>query len=80
MSRRSLLFTITEPAAHTEEEMPGEADLHPDARALLLNTVAPGALQTRRVRARTREPITLCELSEIGIQPAAGPVYRLYQP
>lgn len=63
-----------------EQTEPGNADLHPDAKALLLNGEATGALQRRRFSATTREMITLCELSDLGIQTASGPVYRLYRP
>jgi hypothetical protein len=63
-----------------EQVEPGSADPHPGARGLLMNAVAPGALQTRRFRASTGELLTLCELSQLGIDSAPRPVYRLYQP
>jgi hypothetical protein len=62
-----------------EQVEPGRADPHPDAHGLLLDTAAPGAVQTRSFRAGTGELITLRELSKIGIQTAPGLVYRLYQ-
>ena len=62
-----------------EQVEPGHADPHPDARGLLLNASARGALQTRSFRAGTGELITLHELSEIGLHSAPAPVYRLYQ-
>jgi hypothetical protein len=63
-----------------EQVEPGRAEPHPGARGLLMNAVAPDALQVRRFRASTGELITLCELAELGIHTAPGPVYRLYQP
>jgi hypothetical protein len=79
-SRRCLAKTVVFKRWACEQVEPGHADPHPDARGLLLNISAPDVLRTRSFRAGTGELITLCELSEIGIQTARGLVYRLYQP
>jgi hypothetical protein len=63
-----------------EQVDPGRADPHPGAKGLLLGGEVAQPLQRRQFIATTGERITLCELSEIGIQTAPGPVYRLYQP
>ena len=62
-----------------EQVEPGHADPDPAARALSMNSPVAQALQVRRFRAQTGEAITLCELSDV-VKPAAGLVYRLYQP
>jgi hypothetical protein len=63
-----------------EQVEPGRAEPHPAARGLLVNREVAGALQRRRFVATSGETITLCELEELGIDPAEGPVYRRYQP
>ena len=78
-SRRCLGKVVVFKRWLCEQVEPGHADPAPAARALLLNGVIPGALQIRRFVAATGESITLCELSNV-VKPAAGLVYRLYQP
>jgi hypothetical protein len=78
-SRRCLGRLVVFKRWACEQLDPGRADPHPDARGLLLNAERPDALQIRSFRAITGERITLCELSEIGIQTAPRAVYRLYQ-
>ena len=60
-----------------EQVEPGDADLHPATKALLLNLVTPNSLQVRRFRAEGGETITLCELA---VHTGKGLVYRRYQP
>lgn len=79
-SRRCLGKAVVFKRWACEQVQPGNADPHPGARALLLNGVVPGALQTRRFLASTGEKITLCELSDPGAKPSSGLVYRLYEP
>jgi hypothetical protein len=56
---------------------PGNAELHPATKALLLNQVTPNSLQVRRFRAQDGAVIALCELAA---PPAKGLAYRRYQP
>jgi hypothetical protein len=63
-----------------EQIEPGHADLHPDAKGISLGVELAVPLQRRRFVATGGERITLCELSNLGIQTAPAPVYRLYQP
>jgi hypothetical protein len=79
-SRRCLGRALVFKRWACEQVEPGDAGPHRAAQALLFNAVAPGALQVRRFRAAGGESITLCELAELGIDPAAGTVYRRYQP
>jgi hypothetical protein len=79
-SRRCLGRLVVFKRWACEQLDPGRADPHPDAKGILLGGDAIGSLQRRRFIAATGEQITLCELSEIGIQTAPRPVYRLYQP
>ena len=79
-SRRCLGKAVVFKRWACEQVEPGGADPHPDARGLLLDATLPGSIQIRCFRTDSGERITLCELSEIGIQAAAGTVYRLYQP
>lgn len=62
-----------------EQVEPGTADPHPAAKALLVNTVVPRALQARRFTASSGEDILLCELSDYPPH-SPGLVYRLYGP
>jgi hypothetical protein len=78
-SKRCLGRTVVFKRWACEQVEPGHADLHPEAKGVLLNGEVAGRLQHRRFIATTGERITLCELSEIGIQTAPGPVYRRYQ-
>jgi hypothetical protein len=77
-SRRCLGKAVVFKRWLCEQLEPGAADPHPAARILLMSSIAPNALQTRRFLAGTGERIALCELA----QPveSAGIVYRLYQP
>jgi len=79
-SRRCLGKAVVFKRWACEQVEPGDAEPHPAARALLLNAVASGALQTRRFAAQTGESITLCELSDPDVKSPTGIVYRLYQP
>jgi hypothetical protein len=79
-SRRCLGRLVVFKRWACEQLEPGRADPHPDAKGVLLGSDASGPLQRRQFIATTGERIALCELSEIGIQTASGPVYRLYQP
>ena len=63
-----------------EQLEPGDADPHPEARALLLNGEAAGALQVRTFAVEGGERLALCELGELASGTRAGIVYRLYQP
>ena len=76
-SRRCLGKAVVFKRWACEQVEPGNADPHPEARALLLNAVAPGALQIRRFVAQTGDAITLCEVST---PPTSGLAYRRYQP
>jgi hypothetical protein len=78
-SRRCLGKAVVFKRWVCEQVEPGDADPHPDAKALLFNAVVPGALQSRRFSASTGEHLTLCELSDLGIKTASGPVFRLYR-
>jgi hypothetical protein len=78
-SRRCLGKALVFKRWACEQTEPGDADLHPAARALLLNASVPDSLQMRRFRASTGEDITLCELS-VAIQASPGLVYRRHQP
>jgi hypothetical protein len=62
-----------------EQVDPGDAEAHPATKALVLNAVIPGALQTRRFLATSGETITLCELPDARAKPASGVLYRLYR-
>jgi hypothetical protein len=79
-SRRCLGKLVVFKRWACEQVEPGRADPHPDAKGILLGVEVAGPLQGRKFIATTGERITLCELSESGIQTAPGPVYRLYQP
>jgi hypothetical protein len=79
-SKRCLGRTVVFKRWACEQVEPGGADPHPDAKGILLGGEVAGPLQRRKFIATTGEHITLCELSESGIQTAPGPVYRLYQP
>ncbi len=79
-SRRCLGKAVVFKRWACEQVEPGDADPHPAARALLLNAVTSGALQTRRFAAQTGERITLCELSGPAVESSSGLVYRRYQP
>lgn len=76
-SRRCLRKAVVFKRWACEQVEPGDADPHPATKALLLNSVAPDALQVRRFVAQTGDAITLCELSDISA--STGLVYRLYQ-
>ena len=78
-SRRCLGKVVVFKRWLCEQVEPGDADPHPAARALVMNSPVSGALQVRRFKAQTGEAITLCELSD-AVKPPAGLVYRLYQP
>jgi hypothetical protein len=76
-SRRCLGSAVVFKRWACEQVEPGAADPHPATKALLLNSVAPDALQVRRFVAQAGDAITLCELSDISA--STGLVYRLYQ-
>jgi hypothetical protein len=78
-SRRCLGKAVVFKRWACEQVEPGNADPHPDTKALLLNGVVAGALQRRRFIADTGENITLCELSDLGIKPSSGLVFRRYR-
>jgi hypothetical protein len=78
-SRRCLGKAVVFKRWTCEQVEPGNADLHPEAKALLLNEMLAGALQCRRFIATTGESITLCELPDLGIKTASGPVYCRYR-
>lgn len=83
-SRRCLGKAVVFKRWACEQVEPGMAEAHPAARVLLLNALAPGALQTRRFVSDQGESITLCELSDVDAvlrapAPRPGPVYRLYR-
>ena len=63
-----------------EQIEPGTADPHPAAKALLVNSAVPRALQVRRFAVTSGEDILLCELSDYAVQTSPGLVYRLYVP
>jgi hypothetical protein len=63
-----------------EQVAPGSAEPHPQAKALLLNSEAAGALQRRTFAALTGEQIVLSEFAEPLTKASDGIVYRLYQP
>lgn len=61
-----------------EQEEPGDADPHPAARAVMMNSPVAGALQCRTFRADTGERIVLCEVAS-AVPEAKAIVYRLYR-
>jgi hypothetical protein len=77
-SRRCLGKAVVFKRWACEQVLPGCADPHPGAQALVLNEEVPGALQARIFAAQSGERIVLCELG--APKNLTGIVYRRYQP
>lgn len=68
-----------------EQVSPGDADPHPDAKAVVLTAAATngeprGELQRRIFEASTGERIVLSEIADSRAKATVGLVYRLYRP
>lgn len=79
-SRRCLGKAVLFKRWACEQVEPGNADPHPDAKAVVLNTEVPDALQCRKFMATSGERIVLSELADSRMKAGTGLVYRLYQP
>ena len=79
-SRRCLGKAVVFKRWACEQVEPGNADPHPEAKAVVFNGAIAGALQSRRFMATSGERIVLCELANPFAEPREGTLYRLYQP
>ncbi|HVL35992.1 MAG TPA: hypothetical protein VM489_10020 [Burkholderiales bacterium] len=80
-SRRCLGRAVLFKRWACEQVVPGDADPHPQARALLFSSSDFGiAVQSRRFKATSGEHIALHELLSADIRADSGIVYRLHQP